>query len=136
MSAAPTDKPRMRTIAFVVDERLSRQRGAILTRVVNSLRTFAKIELIGGRISEDELVQRLEAQPFDLVLAPWYRYLSWSKVEGFFGLTRSSGPTFAGYFCESILPYELGEQAEHFRAILLDFCNLDTHAIKLLVRSL
>src|SRR5579859_558845 len=124
------------TIAFVFDERLSRQRGAILTRIVNSIRQYAKIELISGKISEEELLKKLENAQYDLVLAPWYRYLAWSKIEGFYGLTRTSGPTFAGYFCESILPYELGEQADHYRAILLDFCNLDVAAIRLLMKSL
>ena len=130
------DRTKLPSIAFVFDERLSRQRAAILTRIVNSMRQYARIELIGGKVTEDELLKKLEATQYDLVLAPWYRYFSWSKIEGFYGLTRTSGPTFAGYFCESILPYELGDQAEHYRAILLDFCNLDVLAIRLLVRSL
>jgi hypothetical protein len=123
-------------IAFVVDDRLSRQRGAILTRVINSLRQCAKIDLIPGKIAEADLIKRLENHQYDLVLAPWYRYLAWSKVEGFYGLTRTSGPTFAGYFGEGILPHELGDQADHQRAILLDFCNLDVVSIRLLVKSL
>lgn len=123
-------------IAFVVDERLSREKSAILTRIINSLRVIATIELISGSIEEDRLLDKLEADKYDLVFAPWYRYVAWSRIEAFYGLTRTSGPTFAGYFCEPILPYEIGETAEHLRAILFDFANLHTSEINLLVKML
>ena len=124
------------SIAFVVDERLSRQKSALLTRVVNSIRTCTqKLELITGPTTEEEMLARLELNHYDLVLVPWYRYLNWSKIEGFHGLTRTTGPTFAGYFCDNLLPYEVGEQKDHYRALLLDFAQLETPAIKLIIRS-
>ena len=126
----------MGTIAFVTDERLSRQRSAILTRSVNALRSFAKVELLDGSIDEEQLLSRLEQNQYNLVLVPWYRYLNWSKVEGFYGLTRTTGPTFAGYFCESLMPYEIGEQADHYRAILLDFAHLEVNALRSTVKAL
>ncbi len=123
-------------IAFVVDERLSRERAAIVGRVIQALKRFAQIDLINGSATEDALLTKLGARTYDLVMAPWYRYLKWSKVEAFYGLTRTSGPTFAGYYCEQLLPYELGEQAEHYRAILIDFAALPVHEAALLIRSL
>ncbi len=123
-------------IAFVIDERLSREKAAILTRVVNSARQWAEIEVIAGGIEEAILLKKLESTGFDLVLAPWYRYLAWSHIEAFYGLTRTSGPTFAGYFCDTVLPYELGEQADHLRAILIDFNNLSLHESSLILKSL
>jgi hypothetical protein len=120
----------------MVDERLSRERGAILTRVINSLRQFAKVELLGGSITEDQLLKKMETTNYDLVLLPWYRYLSWSRAEAFWGLTRTSGPTLAGYFCEQLLPYEIGEHAEHLRGIFLDFANLQTAEVHTIFKSL
>ena len=124
------------SIAFVVDERLSRERAAILNRSINALRQIAHVEVIPGDIRELDLVKKLELQTYQLVVVPWYRYLQWSKVEAFYGLTRNSGPTFAGYFCEGVLPYELGEQADHFRAILLDFSELATSELTDLIACL
>jgi len=120
----------------MVDERLSRERGAILTRIINSLRQFAKVELLGGSITEDQLLKKMETTNYDLVLLPWYRYLSWSRAEAFWGLTRTSGPTLAGYFCEQLLPYEIGEHAEHLRGIFLDFANLQTAEVHTIFKSL
>jgi hypothetical protein len=123
-------------IAIMVDERLSRERGAILTRIINSLRQFTKVELLGGSITEDQLIKKMETTNYDLVLLPWYRYLSWSRAEAFWGLTRTSGPTLAGYFCEQLLPYEIGEHAEHLRGIFLDFANLQTGEVHTIFKSL
>jgi hypothetical protein len=123
-------------VAFVIDERLSREKAAILTRVVNQVRQWAEVDVISGGIEEDALLKKLEAKTYDLVLAPWYRYLAWSHIEAFYGLTRTSGPTFAGYFCDGVLPYEIGEQADHLRAILIDFNGLSTHEASLILRTL
>ncbi len=121
---SPNRAEKIGKIAFVVDERLSRERRHILSRFVTACRSFANFQMITGDLTEAELLKKLEAESFNLVLAPWYRYLAWNKVEAFYGLTRNSGPTFAGYFCEQMQPYELGDQAEHLRAILLDFSNM------------
>ncbi len=111
-------------IAFVVDERLSREKAQIITRHVNAMRQFAQIDVLNGGMTEEQMVKKLEEKEYRLVLVPWYRYLAWSKVEAFYGLTRTTGPTFAGYFSDQVLPYELGDQADHLRAILIDFANL------------
>lgn len=124
------------SIFFVMDERLSREKSTLLARTINALRTIADIHVITGGISEEDLLKKLEEKTPQLVLAPWYRYLAWSRVEAFYGLTRTSGPTFAGYFCEPLLPYELGETADHLRAILLDFGSLSPSEVTMLVKAL
>jgi hypothetical protein len=129
-------RKKLGNIALIIDERLSRDRRGTLSRVINALRHWATVELIAGEIEEPDLIKKLEAEKYSLVLAPWYRYLNWSRVEAHFGLTRSSGPTFAGYFCEPLKPSEIGPQADHLRAILLDFAGLAAHEAALLVRSL
>ncbi len=123
-------------IAFVVDSRLSREKSALLNKMIIALRQRFHIDLLGGDCSEEELLSKLETQNYDLVLAPWYRYLNWSRVEAFYGLTRNSGPTFAGYFSEPLLPYELGQPPNYYRMILLDFCHLHPQEILILLDSL
>jgi hypothetical protein len=123
-------------IAIVVDERLSRERSAILTRTINSLRQLAKVELLPGSINEDQMLKKMEGTNYDLLLLPWYRYQSWSRVEALWGLTRTSGPTTAGYFCEQLLPYEIEGQTGNSRAIYLDMANLQPSEILTLMKSL
>lgn len=123
------------SIAFVPDDRLSRERLGILNRAVTGLRSWAKVDTFPATITEDELLAKLELGKYQLVLVPWYRYMAWTRVEAFYGLTRTSGPTFAGYFCEALQPYEIGQQAEHLRSLIFDFCYLQTSEIVHLVRT-
>jgi hypothetical protein len=128
--------PHLGTIAIVVDDRLSRDRRGFLSRVIHAVRGFAKVQIIHGETTQEQLIERLKTESYALVLAPWHRYFAWSKIEAFYGLTRSSGPTFAGYFCESIQPYEVADQADQLRAILLDFVNLSASESAILIRAL
>lgn len=134
MTASPEKK--LGNIAIVMDERISREKAQILTRAINALRPHANILLLGGQTTEAQLIQKLQDHPVALVLLPWHRYLAWSKVEGFFGLTRTSGPTIAGYFADAVKPYEIGEPNDYLRSILLDFAQLSVSEILMLVRSL
>lgn len=123
-------------IALVVDERLTRDRRGGLSRVVNALRQFAHVQIMAGELDEEKLLQKIQKERFDLILAPWYNYLKWSKLEAHFGLTRSSGPTVAGYSCEPIDPHELGEVTSSLRTMIFDFSETHPHEAALLVRSL
>lgn len=105
----------------MIDERLSREKGQRLLRIVNGLRQIAPVEVLSSGTDEDGLLKRLMDKQYSLVIVPWYRYQSWSRVEAYYGLTRTSGPTFVGYFGDTVLPYELGDSKDHFRAIFLDF---------------
>jgi hypothetical protein len=131
-----TRTPKSLAIALVVDERLTRDRRGGLSRVVNSLRQFANVQIIAGETDEEKLLARIQKERFDLVLAPWYNYLKWSKLEAHYGLTRSSGPTVAGYFCEPIDPHELGEITSNLRAMLFDFSETHPHEAGILVKAL
>ncbi len=119
-----------------MDERLTRDRRGLLSRVISSTRHFANVQIINGEVTEEELIFRLTKESFSLVLAPWHLYFKWSKVEAFYGLTRSSGPTFAGYVCDPIDPSEIGSQTSHLRTICLDFADTHPHEAALLIQSL
>jgi hypothetical protein len=121
----------------LVDERISRERRAILTRVINQVRGFShRVTVVSGDLPEAEVIKRIERDGFDLVLAPWYRYIAWSRIEAYFGASRTGGPTFAGYFAEPLLPHEVGAQNGRQRAILLDFTQMSTPESVRLVRNL
>jgi hypothetical protein len=126
-------------IIFVFDERLSRQKTSALMRTVNAIRQFADVRFVNANVTEEELLAQLGSpNPTSpqLVMAPWYRYTTWSKVEAFYGLTRTTGATFVGYHFGQLMPYELGEHPTHLRTILVDFANLRTSELTLLMRSL
>jgi hypothetical protein len=126
----------MGPIAFVLDGRLSRERYQILNRVVAGLKRTMQVDVLSSDLSEEEVLKQLQTRPYQLVLAPWYRYTVWSKIEAFFGLTRTQGPTFAGYISEPIQPYELGENHDALRCILLDFAQMSLSETLTLIQTL
>jgi hypothetical protein len=77
----------------------------------------------------------MEEQPLSAVLVPWHRYLSWTRAEAFFGLSRTSGPSYGGYFADPVRPDELGEAPDYQRAMLFDFANLSVSEILSLIRT-
>jgi hypothetical protein len=105
-------------------------------RALNALRSKYEVVLFRGDIEEDEFLRAIAQRKFVLVLAPWYRYLAWSKVEGFYGVSRTSGPEFAGYYADTLMPYEVAEGTDYQRAILLDFAALETGEILRILESL
>lgn len=125
------------TIAFIVDERISRDRTQILARVITALRTEAQVEVLSsGGTTEDDFLKRLKTQKYNLVLAPWYLYLKWSRVEAALGSRRSSGTAFAGYYADLTTPAEIGPCPGGLRQILLDFVHLQPAEALLLIRAL
>lgn len=131
----PSPDRKLGTIALVMDERISREKSQILMRAVNALRAHAQVLLLGGGTTEDELIRKMEDQPLSVVLVPWHRYLTWTRAEAFFGLSRTSGPCYAGYFAEPVRPGELGEPADYQRAMLFDFANLSVSEMLALIRA-
>lgn len=123
-------------ILFVLDERLSRERHHLLMRHVNSLRRLGAVEVLDGSIDEERLIQLIQAHDVKLAFVPWYRYLSWRRLDGHFGPHRTAGPTVAGYFADNMTPADLGPQSDHLRTILFDFTHLHTREIYALVRAL
>ncbi len=106
-----------------------------LTRILNMFRQYAEVRLLDGNLDEDQFVQKMEENQGGLFLIPWYRYLSWSKAEAFYGLTRTSGPTIAGYHFGGITVDDLGTP-EHLRTILLDFAGPSPADVSRIVKNL
>jgi hypothetical protein len=129
--------PKKHSIAFVIDDRVSREKIAILTRAVNTLRQTFMVELIkGNETTEELLLQRIQSESFDLVLAPLHRYQTWNRIEAFFGANRTGGATFAGYFCEPLTTDQLPDPSGQARRIVLDFVNLTPSELLILIRGL
>jgi hypothetical protein len=122
-------------IVVLNDNRLSRQRATELTRILNMFRVFADVRLLDGSLDEDQFLQRMEEHQGATFLIPWYRYVSWSKAEAFYGLTRTSGPTIAGYHFGGVTADELGTP-DHLRTILLDFAGPSPQDVGHIVRNL
>ena len=123
-------------VAFIFDDRLSHDRKVLFARTVTILRSHFSFDILPAQISEDELISHLEKNEYALVLIPWYKYIGWKKVENFFGSLRLSGPTVAGYFADSVLPFEFSTIPNYHRMIFLDFYRLETTEIEMLIRAL
>ncbi|MEK6704152.1 MAG: hypothetical protein AABZ06_00015 [Bdellovibrionota bacterium] len=120
-------------IAFILDDRLPKQKSAVLMSHVNAIRQLGEVQLFKCEKTESDLINIFTENQFHLILAPWHKYLTWSRLEALYGLNRTSGPTFAGYHCELI---SLNEQPPYLRTILLDFSAPSTSETVLTVRSL
>lgn len=123
-------------IALLPDSGASRERSRNVTQIANALRQIAQVEVLRLDTTEESLVQYLNEQNFHLVLLPLRLYLEWTKVEGGFGIPRTSGPTVAGYFTEPLAPETISLPSLFQRAILLDFCGLEPREVVTLVGSL
>jgi hypothetical protein len=126
---------RLGKITVLNDNRLSRQKATALTRILNTFRQYAEVRLLDGNLDEDQFLAKMEENRGSLFLLPWYRYLSWSKVEAYYGLTRTSGPTIAGYHFGGLTVPEIGVP-DHLRAILVDFAGPSPSDVARVVRSL
>jgi hypothetical protein len=111
------------SIVVVPESHLGRERQSALHKNWILLRSIANVTILSPQITENELLLFLDQHPTHLILLPWSKYLSWSKVEGYFGLTRNSGPTAAGYFGTPLERHEIGALNEYHRIILLDFAS-------------
>lgn len=98
-------------------------------------RQFAEVRLLDGSLDEDQFLVKMEENQGSLFLIPWYRYLSWSKAEAFYGLTRTTGPTIAGYHFGGLTVDDLGTP-EHLRTILIDFAGPSPSDVAHIVRTL
>ncbi len=95
----------MSNLAFLIDDRDDRASAAErsqLMRFIQILRPKFDVEIFSIQIGEEAFLAELTKKEYVLILAPWDCYFSWSRVEAFYGITRTSGPTFAGYFCSPL----------------------------------
>ncbi len=111
------------SILVVPDASLGRERQASLLKTWALLRNLGSVTILSGKTSEDELLARLEHEQPQLILLPWHHYLAWSRIEAHYGLSRTSGPTVAGYFGAPLERHEIGDLTHYHRLILLDFAT-------------
>lgn len=116
-------KPGTLSIVAVPDPHLGRERAQALVRTWAILRTLGPVTVLPESTTEKDLIAHLQSHPTDLVLLPWNHYIEWSKVEGHFGIARTSGPTCAGYFASPLESKALGSINDYQRLILLDFVH-------------
>ncbi len=121
---------------MVSDPKLSRQKSLNLTRLSNIFRQFAEVKVMSSSTTEEQLLTELEKSMPSLILLPWHSYIEWRKIEGLLGLTRSSGPTVAGYHCGELNPKDIGASPDNSHMILLDFDGTSPAESALLVRAL
>lgn len=125
------------SIIFVLDERVSHERIAVLSRSIQGLMQNFTVEIIkGNEISEAQILEKMQTSAPHLILLPLHRYQSWNRIEGALGLNRTQGAAYAGYFCEPLPLYQLPDPNGQNRRIILDFVHLSALEIATLVRSL
>ena len=123
-------------IAFLPDITTSRERFQLTQRIAYLMRRLAPVEILSPAITEDQLVKQVLERQFRLTLLPIKQYLEWSRIEGAYGLTRTSGPTVIGYFTQPLGTDVLAQIKSTNRLIILDFQRLRYTDILLIIRSL
>lgn len=107
-------------IAWILDEKLDAEATKSALKMMAALKPIADITTFDGTLSQESIVEALEKTKFQLVMLPWYKYLAWKKVEAFFGLTRTSGPTVAAYTAETLDPKNFPDIPDYPRFYLFD----------------
>ncbi len=123
-------------IAFIFDDRLSHDRKVVFSRVITILKAKFNFEILPTTLTEKDLLDHLKTREYSMVLLPWHKYLSWKKVESHFGSLRMQGPAVAGYFADSVLPFEIAQIPPFNRLLLLDFYRLDQFEIEMILGAL
>jgi len=92
-------------IAMIIDGRLSSSKRQLLAERLHILSRAAQLEFLSTDTSEEGLIETLKDKQYHLVLAPWYLYFEWGKIDAFLGTTRTHGCVFGGYFAEPLTPF-------------------------------
>jgi len=133
--APGTRKPK---ILFILDDTLvSFSTKRKFSRLVKALSGKYDVKRFSAKIEETEVLDLLSNDSYALVLAPWEKYLAWRRIEAFFGVSRSEGPTFAGYYSSPTFYQEMTHDLiRDNRAVLLDFYYPSISEIYLMLNSL
>ncbi len=123
-------------IAFIFDDRLPHDRKLQFHRTVTLLKGKFDITVLPTHFTEENLIEHLEHHTYSLILMPWYKYLSWKKVDSFFGALKMERTIVTGYFADPVLAFEFGSMPTFYRHILLDFHRFEMHDIELMIQSL
>jgi hypothetical protein len=136
MSKAPRDHSAApHRIAMVFDDRLSHDRKSIFARTLTILKSRFTIDIIAGHTTEEEMLAQLEKEEYTLILLPWYKYISWKKIDSFFGSLRLQGPCVAGYFADPVMSFDFSALPNYHRLILLDFYRFDQTEMEFVLQS-
>lgn len=120
---------RQARIAFVMDERLPHVRKAQFTKFISLLRVQCNLEVFSPRDGVPSLLEKAGNGEYSLILLPWHHYLDWKQIDSHFGALRLEGVTVAGYFADTLLPFDLNTLPNYHRMILLDFFRLSESEI-------
>lgn len=123
-------------IAWVMDERLDADATKTVSKLHVSLKQTCDVQTIPGTLSQESVVELMEKTKFQLVVLPWYKYLAWKKVEAFYGLTRTSGPTVAAYCVEAIDPKNIPDLPDYPRFYLFDLMKYTVSENTKLIQAL
>ncbi len=133
MKRGPTQQAR---IAFVMDERLPHVRKAQFTKFISLLRIQCNLEVFSPKDGVQSLLQKAGQGQYSLILLPWHLYLDWKQLDAHFGALRLEGVTVAGYFADTLLPFDLNTLPNFHRMILLDFFRMTESEIVTLITAL
>ncbi len=123
-------------IAFIFDDRLPHDRKIQFQRMISLIKGKFDIEVLPSSFDENDLIEHLKQNDYSLVLLPWYKYLSWKKIDGHFGALRMERTSVAGYFADPILAFEFGQMPSFYRNLLLDFHRFESHDIDFMLQML
>ncbi len=124
-------------IAFVLDDRLPWDRAKALTQTMNVLRRDANMELLRAATTEEDLLAKMQAERYSLIMLPWHKYLDWLKLDALLGKNRGSGPTACGYFADAVDVSMLPPHPPQMqRAILIDIHRLHPLEVRKIVQAL
>lgn len=123
----------MKTIAWVLDERLSRDRAKRLTSLIQRVRaTGITVEIIPGDIGEAQQIEAVRAKLFTAVLVPAARYLGSAKWDAVFGANFKTAPPIVGYHCEELPTKDLAPAQGRNRLLLLDLTSGTDETLRLI----
>lgn len=123
-------------IAFIFDDRLPHDRKIQFQRTITLLKGKFDITVLPSNFTEENLIEHLEHHTYSLVLLPWYKYLSWKKIDSFFGALKMERTVVSGYFADPVLAFEFGMMPIFYRQIILDFHRFEMPDIELMIQSL
>ena len=123
-------------IAFVMDDRLAHVRKAQFTKFISLLRIQCNLEVLSPKDGVQALLKSAGQGEYSLILLPWHLYLDWKQLDSHFGALRLEGVTVAGYFADTLLPFDLNTLPNYHRMILLDFFRMSNSEIVTLISAL
>lgn len=128
-------KKKLGPIAWVADDRLSREKNRRLTTYINALRHLGTVDLLRSSIDESTLLSLIESRGYQWVFLPWYSYLEWNRLEASLKSPDHGDARLAGYFADQVPIDALPESLRRNRCMLLDLKTLSPLDLKKMIHS-